>query len=205
MLCLPRNLTRPCENVLPITKSVSNLAKVLYLLRNLYIPPYAPIPMGFTIRPCQRYGNAILITKSIFAFAKISCLPQNLPRLAKVLHLPCNSNFAKPPHCYYNEFSVRPHPDPVPRFQKTVSNRRCGRDTSRTSSVVTSYPYHDFVHSLSSRTFRQNIGISETGGVDAHNMRKPTPSETGAADVCDRRKPPTSETGAVDARDRRNS
>ena len=44
---------------------------------------------------------------------------------------------------------------------------------------------------------------SETGAVDARDLRKPPASETGVVDARDMEKPPASETGAVDPRDMR--
>ena len=65
-----------------------------------------------------------------------------------------------------------------------------------------------FVVLQTGRAMPAKGAASDTGAVDARDMRKPPASETGAVDARDMRKPPASETGAsetgaVDARDMR--
>ena len=141
-LRLPRNLTRPRESVAPATKSAPDLAKVSRLPRNLHAPPCAPAPMGFAMRPCQRCGNAAPATNCYLALRKCCACHEIYIGHAKVLRLPRNSIFAKPPRCCYSGHPSRDRP-----------NRRRGRGTFRTSSAATSCALPGFcAFSIFSRT-----------------------------------------------------
>ena len=92
-----------------------------------------------------------------------------------------------------------------PGVRGWLGGRRCGAGWGDGGVVQAGWGDADWAWLETARGRTRLAGnrpASETGAVDARDMRKPPASGTGA-DARDMRKPPASETGAVDARDMR--
>ena len=141
MLRLPRNLYLTLRKCCACHEILLDHAKVLCPQRNLHLTlrkccACQEICMHHLARPCQWDLRCVRASAAetprlprylYLALRSAAPATKSIPRLAKVLRLPQNSNLAKPPRGA-----------PVRDRSEPVRNRRRGRGTFRASAAATS-------------------------------------------------------------------